>query len=192
MLIPLGSKWLLVFDNVDDPDILEDAWPRSDNGSVLITSRDSAIVGPEIQSMQIQPFTKEVGAAVLLRLLKRQAASSDESREVEEIIQVLGGLPLALNQMAGFMSQQRLSAKDFIPLYQRNSAKIDARKVKGSNEHTLSTLWEVSLTQLTGSSSTLLKLLAYLDPDQVHESVLIEGGKQLVEGEFEFLWDEME
>jgi hypothetical protein len=35
-------------------------------------------------------------------------------------------------------------------------------------------------------------MLAFLDPDKVHESVLREGGDHLNEGDFEFLGDEME
>lgn len=33
-------RWLLVFDNADDPDILHDYWPSDGIGSVIITSRN--------------------------------------------------------------------------------------------------------------------------------------------------------
>ena len=106
---------------------------------------------------------------------------------------MLGGLPLAVNQISGFIVQQRLTMEAFLPLYERNSVKIDARKVvRGNYEHTLSTVWELSLGQLSGPSRTLQTILAFLDPDKVHESVLREGGEAIQEGNFEFLGDEME
>lgn len=33
--------WLLIFDNVNDLDVLEEFWPTTGSGAVLITSRDS-------------------------------------------------------------------------------------------------------------------------------------------------------
>lgn len=35
------ANWLLIFDNVDDQDLLSEYWPRFGNGSVLMTSRHS-------------------------------------------------------------------------------------------------------------------------------------------------------
>jgi hypothetical protein len=48
------------------------------------------------------------------------------------------------------------------------------------------------LTQLSGISSTLQKLLAFFDPDKIHESVLLEGGEHVENEEFECLKDDME
>lgn len=59
-------------------------------------------------------------------------------------------------------------------------------------EHTLSTVWEMSLANLTGDSYKLQNLLAFFEPDAIHELILLEGSKQVAETEFDFLKDEME
>lgn len=111
-----------------------------------------------------------------------------------EITHTLGGLPLAINQISGFIVQQKLALEDFLPLYERNAAKIHARKSGISGyEHTLSTVWEIALSKLTGDVSTFQKLLAFFDPDKIHESVLLEGFMdETEESELFFLTDEME
>ena len=109
------------------------------------------------------------------------------------ITQTLGGLPLALSQIGGFITQRRLPLQDFLPLYERNSAKIDSRKTGISGyEHTLSTVWEMSISKLSGDSYMLLNLLPFFQPDAIDELVLIEGSKLLEDTEFGFLKDEME
>jgi hypothetical protein len=83
--------------------------------------------------------------------------------------------------------------EDFLPLYERNAAKIDGRKlIRGNYEHTLGTVWELALNRLSGPSATLQKMLAFFDPDKIHESMLLEGGKEVLDDDFQFLRDEME
>lgn len=187
-------RWLLVLDNADDAERIVGAWPSGAVGSVLLTSRDSAAwFGAAAESCKVQPFDDVAGVSAFLGLIGREAYTDSERMAAKKIMQTIGGLPLAINQISGFIVQQKLALDAFLPLYERNSVKIDARKVVyGDYEHTLSTVWELSLGQLSGPSRTLQAILAFLDPDKVHESVLREGGESIKESEFEFLADEME
>ena len=95
--------------------------------------------------------------------------------------------------MSGFISQRKLRLQDFLPLYERNSAKIDTRRTGfGEYEHTLSTVWEMSLSNLPSAPYALLCVLAFLEPDVIDESFLIEGSKLLDDEELEFIQHEME
>ena len=70
-----------------------------------------------------------------------------------KIAEVLGGLPLAINQISGFIAQQKLTLEDFLPLYARYSDEIHIRKLVTANyKHTLSTVWELAPGQLSGPS----------------------------------------
>jgi hypothetical protein len=141
----------------------------------------------------VQPFDDDTGVSAFLRLVGREKYTGSDRAAAKKIMQALGGLPLAINQISGFIVQQRLALEDFLPLYERNSAKIDAKKFfRGDYEHTLGTVWELALSQLSGPSRTLQTILAFLDPDKVHESVLRNGGEHLNEGDFAFLADDME
>lgn len=100
---------------------------------------------------------------------------------------------MALNQIGGFITQRRLPLQDFLPLYERNAAKIDSRKTGISGyEHTLSTVWEMSISKLSGDPYTLLNLLPFFQPDGISETILLEGSALVDDVGFSFLRDEME
>jgi len=141
----------------------------------------------------VQPFDDDTGSDVLLHMVGLDNKLPSNQEKAKGITRALGGLPLALNQIGGFISQRKLPLQDFLPLYERNSAKIDSRKTGlGKYDHTLSTVWEMSLSKLSGNPCRLLNLLVFFEPDSIHELVLTEGSKLLDDEEFEFLHDEME
>jgi len=163
-------------------------------GSVLITTRDaSAVHSPASAGYHVQPFDNITGSEALLNIVGLDPTSSTNQENAKEITTTLGGLPLALNQIGGFIVQRKLPLQDFLPLYQRNSAKIDARKTDiSSYEHTLSTVWEMSMSKLSGDSKILLSLLPYLQPDAIDEAVFLQGSTLIEEVNFSFLNEEME
>ena len=188
-----NSKWLLIFDNVDAAETMAEAWPHTTHGSILITSRDLTIAyGTRAKTVHVQPFAENKGSIALLSLLNTPA-SAENQELARKVVEALGGLPLAISQMGKYIVQRRIGLEKFLQLYKSNATKIEARgSNSGGYEHTLNTVWEVSLEQLPPSSSSLLRILAYLDPDKIQESVLLEGGKALAEQELEYLHDDMD
>ena len=117
--------------------------------------------------------------------------SPQDTEDARAISQTLGGLPLALTQIGGFIAQGRMRLKDFLPLYERNRSRIDTRKPAGTDyEHTLSTVWDMSFAKLSEDSTSLLRILALLEPDGISEDILLQGAKGL--DDFSFLTDDME
>lgn len=183
---PEMATWLLVFDNVDDPDILDDFWPSdyTGTGAVLITSRDPFAKGyvysEHEPGITLPPFTTKEATDFLLKLTHR------EGEEIERTVggtvaERLGGLPLALTQMAGVIERRELSFTEFLRIF---NEKEDARskffkmQVNNSNmrggkyQHTLDTVW--ALEKLNPDSAILLDVLSFLDPDGIPE-VILEG-----------------
>ncbi|KAH0544775.1 hypothetical protein FGG08_001142 [Glutinoglossum americanum] len=190
-----GCRWLVVFDNADDLEILTCAWPPGISGSILLTTRDfTAGFSPAATGLTIQPFDDGVACAAFLELLGQSSPTQPNIDLAKKITHDLGGLPLALRQISGFILQQRLALKDFLPLYERNAARIHTKKAGLSDyQHTLSTVWDLALSSLTGHASSLQKLLAFFDPDQIAEEILTADGPSKVGGdEFDFLTDEMD
>lgn len=86
------ASWLLVYDSVDDSSIINDFWPYDGPGSILITSRNPF---PWMTSLSLAPFSISEATDYLLNLTRREK-SSEARRNVEDVSQKLGGLPLAL------------------------------------------------------------------------------------------------
>ncbi|KAI9658288.1 MAG: hypothetical protein M1821_002421 [Bathelium mastoideum] len=193
-LVENSSPWLVIFDNADNLETLKLAWPGNAHGSVLFTTRDfNAAHALATSGCHVQPFDIDTGTQLLLDLTGVDSNLASNRSSAKEIAQTLGGLPLALNQIGGFIAQRKMPLQDFLPLYARNAAKIDSRKT-GLNDydHTLSTVWEMSLSRLSGDSVELIHLMAFLDPDSIYEEILIEGSKVSGHMEVNFMQDEMD
>lgn len=159
-----------------------------------MTSRDSnsAFVVAS-RGLYLQPFDNAQGADVLIQLLNLSAPDMTQREEASRICHQLGGLPLALDQIAGFITQRRLRIEEFLALYHRNSKRIDARKQGfGDYQHTLATVFKMSLDNLSGDALHLQNLVAFLEPDRIHESIFKDGAGLVEDLGFGFLADEME
>ncbi|KAI9841903.1 MAG: hypothetical protein M1837_000289 [Sclerophora amabilis] len=190
-----SCRWLVIFDNADDIEILSAAWPGMATGSILLTSRDfTSGFSPAGAGLAIKPFDDTTGSIAFMSLTG-QSDNSQANRDLaREITHKLGGLPLALRQISGFVVKQRIPLGDFLGLYERNAAKIHTKKIGFSDyQHTLSTVWSLALSQLTGHATSLQKLLAFFDPNRIDEEILTTRDDSAeMNDEFSFLNDEMD
>lgn len=171
------ANWLLVFDNADKPDVLQDYWPISSNGSILVTSRDprSKLV-PSVITNDIQvPLLEDEESASMLRSLSRVNKEPEISLEIAK---KLGGLPLAIAQMAAIIQHQYMSFTEFLERYTDDEDRQELHALEAGGPHqnargNLSTIWLVE--QLEPFPRTLLEMCAVLDPDCIQERILLKG-----------------
>ncbi|KAI0806374.1 P-loop containing nucleoside triphosphate hydrolase protein [Xylaria sp. FL0064] len=178
--------WLLVFDNVSDPDLLSDYLPPiGSNGAILITSRDSRAKTPLYQvkaGIDLPPLTTKEASHLLLKLTWREN-ELEERRNSEAVAEVLGGLPLALTQMAGVMVRQSLSFADFVKMYREEEEEEEEEEegahstlfqlsLEPSHSHTIASVWALESLEY---GAGLLDVMALLDPDGISETLLEEA-----------------
>ena len=163
-------------------------------GSVLITTRDFN-VAREIASstFQIQPFNIIDGAQLLLGVVGQTKTSPEALQSAENISTILGGLPLALTQIGRFIAQRKMPIQNFLSLYERHQSRVDSqRNAHDDYEHTIDTVWKISLDTLKGNTERFHKLLAFLEPDSISKQILVQGADLIDGEEFGFLKDELE
>ncbi|TVY21056.1 hypothetical protein LARI1_G001255 [Lachnellula arida] len=103
------ATWLLVFDNADDLMILADYWPQG-SGSILVTSRDplaKMMFTRRPSGLDLGPLTKQDSLALLNHLTTNINEPEDDT--ARQISDALGGVPLAISQMAGIIHRQDLT-----------------------------------------------------------------------------------
>jgi hypothetical protein len=170
---PEKATWLLVFDGVEDPDILNEFWPYDGPGSVLITSRSPF---SWTSSLPLRPFTSNEATGFLLKITGREA-SEEAQKAVMEVSRRLGGLPLALTQMAGIILHKKLSFDEFLDSYNESRSQQELLQLSAGElitnspgyEHTVASVWAFeSLSHGQG----LLNAISMLDPDGIPESLL--------------------
>ena len=176
-----NASWLLIFDNVEDINLVMDYWPTAMTGSLLITSRDPATA--EMCSMgglDLQPFGTQDAAEFLRALITTSEDPSEISTQSKEALAIsskVGGLPLALVQIAALIRRRALTIREFEELYDAGfGISALAQTSMGplyqatQYNHTLFTAW--ALEDLTEASVALLFTLCMLDPDCVQEWLL--------------------
>ena len=111
-----SSRWLLVFDDADDLQILPHFMPDRCHGSIVVTSRDSLRAGPKIGQNQryhkfnVGPFAVE-DATEFIRSLVPYAFADAGFEILTTIAKKCGCLPLALRQV-GTIINHRGSIQD--------------------------------------------------------------------------------
>lgn len=181
-------KWLLVFDNVDDPDILMDFWPEGGAGDVLITSRHPLTKTANFfgqMGVDVEPFNTDLAVKFLSQLTQR-GLDDHQTLAAAQIAETLGGLPLGLVSASRLINEGflTLSEHGFDGIQYRNSASMQTEEPRsglsgptGNAYDQVQSMILVLLEKLTTGGSALMDILALLDPDGVKESILIHGAR---------------
>lgn len=166
------ASWLIVFDNADNADQLEDFWPLDGPGCVLFTSRDPLARHANylaLDGTQLKPFDPDEGSRFLSELTKKPEDGSD-------VVKILGGLPLAMTQMAGIILRHEYSFEEFVKTYSEEESRkelmqlrLDQPWKRSGYEHTLASVWAL---ESLNHGRALLEILSFLDPDRIQEGIL--------------------
>jgi hypothetical protein len=130
---PKGSnkaKWLLIVDNVDQRiiHILLPSLPtKNARGNILFTTRVRGVAeqltsyaGTQYRILRLEPL--ETRAAVKLLLDRSECNSTARVPpppcKVEELVERIGGLPLAIVQAASFMKESHQTIHGLLKLYE--------------------------------------------------------------------------
>jgi hypothetical protein len=184
----------LIFDNVEDHKILEQLWPASTNGSVIITCRSQSVATKQTTDvMHLDCFAPETGTEVLLSLTGLKPSNEEDAAAARELCELLGGFPLAMVQISEFINERGYSYQELLPVYKRSAAKIFARSsVPLQYEHTLNTVWDVSFQTLSVEGKILLNVLVFFDPDVIPEWLIANQKAHITEPSLSFLLDDFE
>lgn len=175
----LGHKerFLLVFDNATTPESLEDYLPRGVLRRVLITSRNHD--WPYARAHDIQQMT--IGEAVEFLLRRTQ---QKDRRAATEIAELLGGLPLALEQAAAYVAAKRKTLAEYLRLLAKFGLQLLEKGKVYDYRKTVASTWTVAMDDLKEESpaaSDLLTLCAFLAPDAIRLSDFVFASEHLPE-----------
>jgi tetratricopeptide (TPR) repeat protein len=173
-----NQRFLLIYDNAEGMtyDLRDYLPPRHLLGHVLICTRDAQ--GLFGRSLTIETLLLSDAVALLQH---RVAGTSDEDARL--LSELLGCLPLALEQAAAYMTATKRSCEDYIKLLRdKGLAVLDVQLPMLSYDKTVTTTWLVSLSMVASKAARqLLQLLACCAPDDIPLSLFKGGGDALPE-----------
>ena len=182
--------WLLVFDNADDLSLVKDFMPTTKKGHVLLTTRSQA-TSRIARGLYLEVMTPEEGALFLLRRAGSitfdttldQIADADRAAAIN-IVQTLGGLPLALDQAGAYIEETGCSIAEYLERYHHQRDLLLQRRGALATDHPepVTTTWELSFKKVQQANPTaaeLLRFCAFLQPDAIPEEIITEGTRNL-------------
>jgi hypothetical protein len=173
------ASWLIIFDNADDPDILTDSSQILGTGSLLVTSRHplaKEIFSPSTVGIALEPLSSEE-SALLLRNLTQNARGRRDASLSTHVAKRLGGLPLAITQMAGIIRRQFMSYTEFLETYEDHTEHEQLHRQemvprRATARGSVASIW--AFDDLKPEAKYVLEILTFLDPDCIQEQLFLE------------------
>ncbi|MEN8651611.1 tetratricopeptide repeat protein [Streptomyces sp. 21So2-11] len=163
--------WLLVLDNVDDPDHIADLIGKLPGGRFLITSRRSHVWTGAATPVRLD--TPDPAESLDLFTRRVTQAGPRDLGGAAELCEELGHLPLAVDQAGTFLGRNPLLT---LRGYLEMLAVADSAEVYGRAESptqallTISKVWRVTLDRLHALhpvTTDMLRTLAWYAPERI-------------------------
>jgi hypothetical protein len=157
-------RWLLVFDNADQPEYIRRFWPGRGEGHILVTSRNTQWT-EVAHTFEVDVFLRAESNA----LLRRRNVGLHE-KDANRIASALGDLPLAVEQAAAWHAGTGMPVDDYLRLFERERTELLETHPTSDYEVVVQAAWNVSLARLRGVNQGALELLevcAFFAPEPI-------------------------
>ncbi|MFN2495432.1 MAG: FxSxx-COOH system tetratricopeptide repeat protein [Pseudonocardiaceae bacterium] len=160
----IRQRWLLIYDNAEDPATLAPYLTSGTGGQVLITSRHPG--WDELATpVAVDVFTR-AESTTLLRHRVPQLADPDADR----IADALGDLPLAVGQAAAHLADTGLPPDAYLSLFKDRAAQLLAQQPPSTYPISLAAGYQIAFDRLAADAPAALDLLtlaAYLGTEPI-------------------------
>ena len=165
--------------------MLDEYLPKTGTGSILLTSRDTALAtnygGRELDVLDKKSAIdllfirlRDSGQHLSVRTPENEAAAA-------QIVGRIGYLPLAIGQVASLITKERCPIPRILEAYSNREIIEDVEDLpyavpkKSNYPHSLKTVWNMNFERLERDQQKLVNLLAFMDPDGISFNLLSDG-----------------
>ena len=194
--LALHREWLLIWDNVEDLEMIQRFLPPLRQGAILITTRCQTL-GTLTRGLELLPMPPEEGVLFLFRRAKvlEPSAGSDQLKLLAErlpaqyatataVAETLGGLPLALDQAGAYLEATHYGLSAYLNVFRARRAALLRQRGWGAHEHpaSVSTTLTLAIRATARQHPAVLDLLrvcALVHPDAIPEELFRQGAESL-------------
>jgi tetratricopeptide (TPR) repeat protein/transcriptional regulator with XRE-family HTH domain len=178
------KHWLLIFDNVEQIELLTPFLPSLHQGSLLLTTRLQA-VGAIAQPIIVGPMEQEEGLLFLLQRSKvlrpgmpPSVVAPADLQAARNVVELLGCLPLALDQAGAYIEEAGCELARYSRLYREHAPLLLKRRGRAGENHpqsvTATVAFAVKRVQAQApAAADLLRLCAFLGPENIPQELFV-------------------
>ena len=169
------SRWLLVFDNAEDPESLKEFLPQGD-GHVIVTSRNQ-VWNRVVAELEVDVFTPEESVAHLRRRVKGM-----EPGEARMLAQALGDLPLAVEHAAAYLVLTDMSVSTYMERLDSFPSDMFGEAPPADYALPIKTTFAASLQRLEQewpSAKRLLQMSVFFGPEAFSQTLVYKSPEML-------------
>jgi tetratricopeptide (TPR) repeat protein len=166
------SRWLLVFDNADQPEDISEFIPGG-TGNVLITSRNHRWQG-RADTIPVNVFSRAESTDFLAMRVPGGVSEAEADRLAEE----LGDLPLALEQAGALQAETGMSVDDYLRLLKEQPSELMAEGNAPEYPRSMTAAWKLSVSTLSRQlpqAMDFLRCCAFFGPEPIPRDVFRSG-----------------
>lgn len=172
-LAETSRPWLVVLDDVSDPAHLDGLWPAGPAGQVLVTAAAESAV-PAARNPALFPVGAFSSHEAMTYLMGRLSADPDQRLGAVDLLQELGGDPLALFQASAAIASSGLTCRDYHDLFVRQQEEL--AQVSGAQPGAKVVTWMLSVERADqlapgGAAQSCLALAVLLGGHGIPEPV---------------------
>ncbi|MFC4590102.1 FxSxx-COOH system tetratricopeptide repeat protein [Sphaerisporangium corydalis] len=162
------SRWLLIFDNADQPEDISDVIPHGP-GHVLVTSRNHRWQGV-VRTVAVDVFSRNEST----EFLGKRVSRSIDAGEADRLAEQLGDLPLALEQAGALQAETGISVEEYLRLLAEQTRLLLAESKPSEYPLSMTAAWGLSVSQLRArlpEAVTVLRCCAFFGPEPIPRDV---------------------
>jgi DNA-binding XRE family transcriptional regulator/tetratricopeptide (TPR) repeat protein len=186
------TGWLLILDNMEDLNLLQQFIPVDRQGAVLLTTRRH-VTEPVAQALELELFPENDAILFLLKRTKVLAvemsledASDHDIKAARAITQLLGNLPLALDQAGAYILETPCSFAEYLALFKKYQDRLLQRRIgeriPTDHPESVTATFRLNFQQVqqrSNAAGELLRICAFLASDAIPEEILTAGASLL-------------
>lgn len=168
--------WLLILDDVTNPDDVRPLLPYADKGRILITSRLASGWHDTAAPIHLDILTPDEALTLLTRILTHDGSRPTADLDgAAELCAEVGCLPLAVEQVGAYMVQTGINPRAYLRLLAEDPAYMYRKaKERYDSERTIARIWAITLDRLTDTplAGHILRVLAWYAPNTIPRALI--------------------
>ena len=174
------AEWLLIVDGADGIEVQSQVGQLLADcsaGTILVTSRLACGWETMMPQMELNVWSTAESVA----FIRQRSRGDDKLSDAGELAEMLGGLPLALEQAMAFVTETGVNLRRYIELFAQARARLLSIHTVGATGYpdTVAGTWLVSVRKLAALPRIVLRLSAFLARAPLPRRAIIRGATVL-------------